>query len=338
MTELELTREQILHFRRHVSALDERLPPGPESLRQAAWAGLQDSVPRAAVLSIHARVQDTEPETWDGPSLEQIWGPRFSVYVVAARDVAPFTLGRSPGNTSGKQRAEDLATRLAGLLGDGSMTYREAGKALGVPPNSLRFATTTGTVRIRWEGSGSPTIRTVPPPDIDPHDARLELARRYLHVFGPSTAEAFAVWAGVGPKSGLATFESLRSELTHVRTPVGDGWILAADEERLLAALPPPVSVRLLPSGDTYYLLQGDQRELLVPDGGRRSRLWTPRVWPGAVLVNGVVAGIWRRAGNAFTFEMWDRLDPMTREAIEEEARSLPLHDLQSGCVIEWVE
>ena len=53
---LQLTREQILAYRRHVQALDERLPAGARSLRRAAWAGLQDSMPRAALLSIHARV------------------------------------------------------------------------------------------------------------------------------------------------------------------------------------------------------------------------------------------------------------------------------------------
>src|SRR5215208_3462817 len=58
---LELTRPQILAFRRQVAALDERLPRGRRALRQAAWAGLQDSMPRAALLSIHARVAGTEP-------------------------------------------------------------------------------------------------------------------------------------------------------------------------------------------------------------------------------------------------------------------------------------
>ena len=53
---LVLTRSQILGFRRAAGALDRRLPPGPDSLRRAAWAGLQDSMPRAALLSIHARV------------------------------------------------------------------------------------------------------------------------------------------------------------------------------------------------------------------------------------------------------------------------------------------
>ncbi|HTR36169.1 MAG TPA: hypothetical protein VMH80_09720 [Bryobacteraceae bacterium] len=51
---LELTRSQILAFRRQAGSLDERLPAGAKSLRQIAWAGLQDSMPRAALLSIHA--------------------------------------------------------------------------------------------------------------------------------------------------------------------------------------------------------------------------------------------------------------------------------------------
>lgn len=75
---LALTREQVLAFRRRVSALDERLLPGLESLRTAAWAGLTDSMPRAALLSIHARVEGTEPTAREDPSLVQVWGPRFS--------------------------------------------------------------------------------------------------------------------------------------------------------------------------------------------------------------------------------------------------------------------
>src|SRR3954453_22705957 len=93
---LELTREQILAFRRRTGALDERLPAGARSLRIAAWAGLQDSMPRAALLSIHARVDGAHPAIWEHPSLVQVWGPRFSVFVVPARDHAIFTLGRYP--------------------------------------------------------------------------------------------------------------------------------------------------------------------------------------------------------------------------------------------------
>ena len=60
---LELTRAQILAFRRAAGALEARLAPGAASLRRAAWAGLQDSMPRAALLSLHARVEGARPDT-----------------------------------------------------------------------------------------------------------------------------------------------------------------------------------------------------------------------------------------------------------------------------------
>jgi hypothetical protein len=186
-----LTRPQILAFRRRAGGLDERLPRGPESLRRAAWAGLQDSMPRAALLSIHARVADTAPSTWEDPSLAQLWGPRFNVYVVAARDLAVFSLGTLPGHAKGQRRAEETAARLHAALGGGRMTYGQAGRALGVHHNSLRYAAATGTVLIRWDGARQPEIWTVPPPETTPQDARLELARRYLHIYGPTTVESF---------------------------------------------------------------------------------------------------------------------------------------------------
>jgi len=113
---LVLTREQILAFRRCAGGLDGRLPPGPDSLRTAAWAGLQDSMPRAALLSIHARVEGTEPGRWEDPSLVQVWGPRFSAYVVAERDRGVFTVGRLPDDSPARRDLEQLAERLEAFL------------------------------------------------------------------------------------------------------------------------------------------------------------------------------------------------------------------------------
>lgn len=69
---LQLNRPQILAFRHHVAVLDERLPRGQDALRRAAWAGLQDSMPSAALLSIHARMASAEPASWEDPSLVQV--------------------------------------------------------------------------------------------------------------------------------------------------------------------------------------------------------------------------------------------------------------------------
>lgn len=333
---LDLTRPQILAFRRQVGALDARLPRGQRSLRRAAWAGLQDSMPRAALLSIHARVEGTEPSTWDDPSLVQLWGPRFSVLVVAACDLAVFSLGTLPDDAKGQRRAEDLAARLTAILGGARMTYGEAGHALGVPPNRLRYAAATGTVLIRWEGARLPTIWTVPPPEVDPRDARLELARRYLHIYGPATPGAFGRWAGIGLRPAVAAFDALRRSLTPVQTPVGDAWILTRDEATLRAAPGPVAPARLLPSGDAYLLLHGADRGLLVPDAERRGALWTPRVWPGGLLVAGEIAGTWRRADAVMTVQPWRRLSRSERDAVAAEAESLPLPGIEGRIVVRW--
>jgi hypothetical protein len=335
---LDLTRTQILAHRRNVQALDERLPPGPDSLRGAAWAGLQDSMPRAAVLSIHARVKETGPSTWEDPSLVQLWGPRFSAYVVAARDWAVFSLGRFPDDARGRRVAVDIAARLHAFLDGRRMAYGEAGDGLGVHPNRLRYAAPTGTVLIRWDGARQPTIWTVPAPDLDHEEARLELRRRYLHFFGPTTPEAFAQWAGISPPQGRAAFDQLDGSLTAARTPVGDGWILTGDEATFRAPARPPAAARLLPSGDTYFLLHGAARELLVPEANRRGALWTPCVWPGAVLVAGEIIGTWRRADAAITVEAWCRLSSAEREAVEMEAQGLPLPGIRSRVVVSWAD
>ena len=333
---LELSRAKLLAHRRRAGALDERLPPGRSSLERAAWAGLQDSMPRAALLSIHARVAGTEPSTWEDSSLVQVWGPRFSAYVVAARDRAVFTLGRLPADAKGLRRAEDTAARLHAFLDGRRMRYDEAGRGIGVHPNALRYAASTGTVLMRWEGARRPVIWSVPRPEIDPREARLELARRYVHAFGPTTPAAFAKWAGIGSAEGSAAFDALAGELMAVRTPVGDQWILASDEGSFRATPSPAAPARLLPSGDAYFLLHGADRELLVPDEDQRGELWTPRVWPGAVLLAGEVVGTWRRANAVVAIQTWRRLSTAERQAVEAEAESLPLPGLIGQIVVGW--
>ena len=333
---LQLSRSQILSFRRRAGSLDERLPAGPQSLRRAAWAGLQDSMPRAALLSIHARVEGTSSASWEHPSLVQLWGPRFSAYVVAAQDLPVFSLGRLPDDALRRARAHDTASRLHAFLDGRRMPFGKAGHAMGVQPNSLRYAAPTGTVVLRWDGARQPTVWTAPAPDMDPRHARIELARRYLHIFGPATAASFAKWAGIRPAEARAAFEALAEALTPVRTPIGDAWILADDVAAFRGQSRPAAPARLLPSGDTYYLLWGADRELLVPDAKRRAALWTTRVWPGALLVRGEIAGVWRRSAAEVSIEAWRRLSSAEREAVEAEAVSLPLPGLNGPITIRW--
>lgn len=322
---LELTREQVLAHRRRVGLLDERVALDDEAVRRAAWAGLTDSVPRAAVLSLHARLTGVGADILDHRALAQVWGPRFSAYVVAEVDATPFTLGRLPDEPAPLRRAEEMARRLDEHLAGRRITYGEAGRAIGVHPNALRYGTTTGRIRIRWDGARQPVVWTVAPPTMDPVEARRELARRFLHVIGPGTATSFASWAGIRPGRARSIVEALAGELVPVRTSAVEAFVLASDEASFRRGGAGHSGVRLLPSGDAFWLLWGRDRELVVPDPKRRSELWTSRVWPGALLVDGEIAGTWRRADADVSISPWRRLSAAERGAVEAEAKGLPL-------------
>jgi hypothetical protein len=177
----------------------------------------------------------------------------------------------------------------------------------------------------------------VPPPEIDPEEATLELARRYLNIFGPARPDAFGKWAGIGARKAVRAFDDLPTELIPVLTPSGDAWMLARDEPTIREPPMPAAAARLLPSGDAYTLgITSEDRALLVPDASQRRDLWTPRVWPGALLVAGKVVGTWRRAERTVTIQAWLRLSHGAREAVLAEAESLPLPATGGRIVVHW--
>lgn len=178
---------------------------------------------------------------------------------------------------------------------------------------------------------------TIPAPAITAAEATLELTRRYVHVFGPATQQGFAKWASLGAAYAARAFAELDDELIAVRTPTGSAHLLASDESLMREATADAAPARLLPSGDAYTLgITSEDRALLVPNDAQRDELWTPRVWPGAVLVGGKIVGTWRRAQRRMTIHVWGSLSRAAREAIVEEAESLPLPDAGERMLIDW--
>ena len=185
-------------------------------------------MPRAAVLSIHARVEGTGPSTWEDPSLVQLWGPRYHAYVVAARDLAVFSLGRLPEDGKTRRTADDLAVRLHASLGGRRIRYDDAGQAIGVPGNALRYAALTGTVVIRWEGARQPTVWTVPPPRSTRATPASSSRVGTCTSSAPPRPRRSPSGRGSPCERPHAAFDAL--PLTPVRTPIGDAWILTRDE------------------------------------------------------------------------------------------------------------
>lgn len=297
-------RADVLAHRLAAQHLDRRLPASARA--DAAVCGLQDGAPRSAVLSLHARVEGVAADAWEDPAFVQVWGPRGAVWVVPAADVAVFTRGLLPRDERRRAAAEEDADVLAAALGADRVRKRDALAAVGGEVDRLLRASTTGRVRLRWDGRDT-LVRVVDAPAVDHEEARAELLRRFLAAFGTATTDGFATWAGVHPADARAAWSALPDPRPGIRE-----------------SGPPVPGVRLLPPGDLF--LQAPDRELLVPDDARRAAVWprgTPP--PGAVLVDGEIAGTWRRRGHRVEVTAFDVLAPGTRRAAEEGAAGFPI-------------
>jgi hypothetical protein len=161
----------------------------------------------------------------------------------------------------------------------------------------------------------------------------------YLQLLGPATeveaagflgTTAKAIGTGAGGEAG-GWLGEWPEGLVRVRVDGQDRWMAETDVDEVAAA-PKPEMVRLVPASDPY--LQTRDRELLVPDSARRQALWKVLSSPGALLVDGEVAGIWRAKQTkatksdpqgvlVVTVEAFGRLDRATRSALDQEAQGL---------------
>ncbi|MEA5118688.1 MAG: winged helix DNA-binding domain-containing protein, partial [Propionicimonas sp.] len=128
-----------------------------------------------------------------------------------------------------------------------------------------------------------------PLPQVDPATARAELLRRYLHCYGPSTRADFAAWLGLRARDVAPWWNLVEDEVAQVEF-AGKAWMLAEDLGALRSAAMPS-GVRLLPPRDPYTQLR-DRHTVVDPD--RHRAIWKTIGEPGAVLVDGEIAGSWR--------------------------------------------
>jgi hypothetical protein len=324
-----ISRDQVLRHRARVMHLDQKLPAG--SFAAAAWGGLQDSIPRSGVLSLNARVHETQPDSWEDASVVQVWF-RGSDYIVPRADAGIFTLGSSPRDPDRLGQLDRLADRIHRVTSGRTLTVREVTELLGLAhPTNLRDVTFTGRIHIRWNASQI-WIIPVDRPEVDVEDARRELARRHLRWFGPTTVARLARWTGVEARDAALTWASIEDELEAVDTEGLGGeperrFVLSADVEALAAA-EPIAGIRLLPYDDAYTKLD---RELLVPDPALRARVLpvvgqsTLGHTPGAILVDGEIVGSWQRQQRKVTIHPWSVFSGDVRDAIEAEALAFPI-------------
>jgi hypothetical protein len=320
--EVEIDPVRARWHRLHASHAARRLPAGRYAA--AAAGGVQDSAPRAALVGLHARVEDVPPDAWEHPDLAQIWF-RWADFVVPRADVGVFTLGTLTRHRPWADALEALADAVVADVGGpgGRAPSRDVQRRLPWAP--LRLSSTTGRVRIRWDARTVDVIAAGRPAD-DPAEARRELARRFVHAHGPVGPRHLARWAGLPAADARETWDELGDELVPVAFAGHRRWMLRPD---VAAAdrLARPTGIRLLPQGDAVLhvndaALPPAPTLAPRPEAGVTSRLVNSLT--GRVVVDGDMVGAWGRVKGAVTVVPWGAPPAARRaEEIEQEAGSL---------------
>ncbi|WBB66805.1 crosslink repair DNA glycosylase YcaQ family protein [Micromonospora sp. WMMD812] len=146
-----------------------------------------------------------------------------------------------------------------------------------------------------------------------------DLVTTYLRLLGPATLTDAAGFLGT---TATALRPVWPGGLVEVSVDGRAAW-LPADRLAALTGAPPARLVRLLPPGDPY--LAGRDRGLLVPERAHQRELWRILGSPGALLVDGEVAGTWRarQAGRGrldVTVAPFGALPARVRRAVDAEA------------------
>ena len=204
-----------------------------------------------------------------------------------------------------------LGTRVPDLV-----TWCEGCGAHHVPDGDFRVAATLaglvlvpGTGTVLEPGPATSEESTV--------DARSALLDAWFRLEGPVSWTTVRGWFdGDGGAMGPVW---TRGAAGRIAVRVG-GRRLELPEAQLddLRSAPPAEGVALVPPHDPW--LRRVDRTLLVPDAARRSRVWRAVSAPGALLVDGEVAGTWRHRRDGTTVEPFGTLPGPVRDAVVAEA------------------
>ncbi|HEX5826716.1 MAG TPA: winged helix DNA-binding domain-containing protein [Candidatus Limnocylindrales bacterium] len=151
-------------------------------------------------------------------------------------------------------------------------------------------------------------------------EAARHLARRYLEGFGPASAKDLNQFAMLGVPVARAAMEALGEDLVRFEGP--DGGTLydlrgAPLPDEAVSAPP-----RLLPMWDSTLLAYAD-RSRLIPEAYRRRVIRSNGDTLPTLLVDGLVAGVWRPVEGGIEASAFHPLPGDAWAGLEAEARSL---------------
>ena len=134
-----------------------------------------------------------------------------------------------------------------------------------------------------------------------------ELVKRYLHCYGPASADDFSAWLGCSGKQGRRMWETASVETEPVIISGRRAFILSADKEILFSS--PSFQRELLLLGGHDPFLDQRDRFVLQPDKSLHKQIWKLVANPGVVVYRGEAVGIWncvkKSKGLEFKITLW---------------------------------
>ena len=349
----EVTREQVLAYR----AAEHGLSGEPAAELDGLGVldlGVQDTPAGSARLALAARMKAV-PDLDGDDRYALVWSLRGAPHLYRARDVRQVAERAWPVSEADAHARLVNAPRIADAGIGAVEAFTLAARALrdAVPAPTAKGTASAEVTRLLPGGlstwcepcgarhvfgdlflqagvfagvgitndTSPPTLLPLPGwPGVPERSAGAAgLIAAYLRRNGPAAPVDVAAFLGT---SRAVVSSQWPGGLAEVSVDGRAAWL---PEDRLdeLRSPPPPAPVRLLPPSDPF--LQARDRDLLIPDRSLHKALWRAIGGPGAVLVDGDVAGTWRarKAGKArleLTVDPFAPLPPPVRDAVLPEA------------------
>lgn len=145
-----------------------------------------------------------------------------------------------------------------------------------------------------------------------------ELARRFLHAYGPATLRAFADWLGSTPAQAKRLWQQIEEELEPVTAAGKKAFILQSDRESFRCA-DTEEALLLLGPHDPYLDIR--DRAILLEDTAAQRQVWPTVGNPGVILKSGKIIGIWKtrtqREKLSVTTTLWQPLSTPEQRELE---------------------
>ena len=371
---MDLSRERVIAYRVAAQGLHREA----RSVGKLAVLdiGVQDASPELARLSFDARLAKPVPVDGIGPGepLALVWslrgaphvhrrtdldalagalyplseadatvrlnetGPSVSRAGIAALeqfDLAVAAMHAVVRKPTGKGAASAAATK---RLPDAMGRNCRGCKAVHISDSAMRLAVLAAGLELQ-PGTAPPVLQPRPGARV-PHGVDVAALQRlivaYLALLGPATQGDVAGYLDAR-RADVA--EVWPDGLAEVRVDGRAAWQPTERLDALISA-PPPEMVRLLSAFDPY--LQARDRALIVPDKALYTTLWPVLGRPGALFVDGEVAGTWRPRAAAkkltLTVEAFAPLPPAVWTAIDAEAERIAAVRGATGVAVARVE